>query len=279
MKIDNKLLISILLPVGDSQFLEKTLLDIVNQDYLTWELIALLNKSDQIAVDLLKRIIPSEKLILLEFSKPFNLAERLNIAIDHSHGNFIARMDADDRYDSTRFSTQIGHFLKEENSRVAVLGTWATVINEKSLIAGEIQLPTDTDAVRRRFMYRNTVLHPSAMIRRSVLEEFRYNEKTVLCQDLELWLRILKKYEIKNIDLNLLKYRIHFGNQSNNRLSLREILLISKHRWNLVGNNQVLLLHFLIGNSIWSIKNFFIGPLGLQKSRLFLKRFSKKNLV
>ena len=56
-----------------------------------------------------------------------------------------------------------------------------------------------------------TLIHPTVMIRKTVLEEYPYNEEFICSQDFELWSRIIEKYPIAIIPIVGIKYRIHDG--------------------------------------------------------------------
>ena len=112
MFFNQKSKISIILPTFNSEnYLQDTLQSILSQNYKNYELIII----DNISIDNTINIINSYKKKLhlkLIQKKTKNLAEALNIGINESSGEFIARIDADDLVRKKRFYKQVA-FLKK----------------------------------------------------------------------------------------------------------------------------------------------------------------------
>jgi hypothetical protein len=65
-------------------------------------------------------------------------------------------------------------------------------------------------SVIRGLRWRNVVSHPSAMIRRTALEQVGgYSLAANRAEDYDLWLRLAAVGEVHNIRETLLRYRIH----------------------------------------------------------------------
>jgi len=129
----------------------------------------------------------------------------LNLAIKNSTGEYIARMDSDDICIEDRIKKQVEYL--ENNKNVGVCGTNALLFGEKEG-KKEIYL-NNIEQIKVQLLYRATLVHPTVMIRRSVLNEFKYNEEYVCAQDFELWSRISEKINIAIVPIIGLKYRIH----------------------------------------------------------------------
>ena len=135
---------------------------------------------------------------------PFNL----NYALMQAHGEFIARMDADDIAHPERLYKQVNFLLAHPD--VAVVGSWFERFGADSGISA---LPVDNAAIRRSLPFRSALCHPSIMMRREVLLRARGYEGIRQCEDFDLWLRLMRDRSIKfaNLPEVLLRYRVHPG--------------------------------------------------------------------
>lgn len=135
---------------------------------------------------------------------PFNL----NYALMHARGEYVARMDADDIAHPDRLQKQL-EFLRA-HADVAVVGSWFERFGAESGIAA---LPVNDDAIRRALPFHLALCHPTVMARKDVLLSARGYEGIRYCEDLDLWLRLMRDRSIKfaNLPEPLLRYRIHPG--------------------------------------------------------------------
>lgn len=142
-------------------------------------------------------------------TNPHNLglATSCNIGIKTAKGDFIARQDADDWSHPERFEKQLA-FMRE-NSQVGVLGTSRQTTNEEDEIHN--QKPMLENVAFDNLLLRNSIIHGSVMIRRSVLEQVNgYDEWFTICEDYDLWLRIANGISlIRNLPEFLYVYRVH----------------------------------------------------------------------
>jgi hypothetical protein len=119
------------------------------------------------------------------------------------------RMDADDVSLFNRFETQL--LLLQKGYPIISSGCY--LIDKNTEIIGKsISFLMLHNLIRRFQLYilkNNPVIHSSIAAHRRVYEDFNYDESFVYAQDLELWLRISKKYMIYFDDRPLIKYRLN----------------------------------------------------------------------
>jgi glycosyltransferase involved in cell wall biosynthesis len=153
---------------------------------------------------------------VIENENNIGLTKSLNKGIDAAKGKYIARQDADDISEPDRLEKQVEYL--DANPKTAVLGTGAYIISDTQV--RRLQMNKHSPSYQD-FLNRNEVIHGSAMIRSSVLEEFGgYNESFRYAQDYELWLRIVREYDIDNLDSFLFRKRAeHSGRVSINDMS------------------------------------------------------------
>ena len=117
-------------------------------------------------------------------------------------------MDADDISEPVRFYVQRNFLIK--NVEVDCIGSWAKKIDDRGNEIAEYKMPTQHDKIKRRFLFRAAIIHPSVMFRKKfILKAGFYPEDANLMEDTVLWGRAFKKGLVfANLNRNLLKFRI-----------------------------------------------------------------------
>ncbi|GAB6103594.1 glycosyltransferase [Blautia glucerasea] len=135
------------------------------------------------------------------------LTKSLNIALKIAKGKYIARMDADDICLPERFEVQVKYM--DEHPDVIVSGAYRRAFGNQD--KDEIwNLPeTREEQQVQLFFFNCGVTHPTAMIRKSMLDEYgiTYNEKYKKAQDYGLWVQCTRYAPMAMIPQVLLKYR------------------------------------------------------------------------
>lgn len=151
---------------------------------------------------------------ILTHEKNIGLTKSLNQGIGMIDSEFIARMDADDLSLKNRLKAQF-EFLKG-NDEYALVGTaWREMSKDLDRTIRDIRPPVDHNEIARRILVKNTFCHSSVMIRRkALLSVGGYNEKMKYAQDYDLWLRIILRYSVFNINKMYHIRRIHENNLS-----------------------------------------------------------------
>ena len=140
------------------------------------------------------------------------LTKSLDKGIAMASGVYIARQDADDLSVKERFEKQVA--FMDSNPAVALLGAQAVIIDVEGKAIAHCYHPTSSEFLKWRLLFRNTFIHTSVMIRRSLLEErgLSYNPVFIRSQDYDLWERINEEASVANLSEDLVYYREHEGN-------------------------------------------------------------------
>jgi glycosyltransferase involved in cell wall biosynthesis len=145
-----------------------------------------------------------------------------NTGIRAGTGEFVAFLDADDVWLSTKLEKQVALF-RTSSEDLAVIYCRRFWMDEQGnpLDATERQ-PLRGDVLGPLF-WRPFICFSSATVRRSVLEEVGlFDESIPMSIDYDLWLRIGLKYHFDYVDEALVKYRIGHPNLSS-RLAERMV--------------------------------------------------------
>lgn len=207
-----KPMISVLMPVYNSEkYLREAIDSIIFQTYTDWELI-IINDG---ATDNSKAIIESysdSRIRYFENPQNIGLIKTLNKGIDLCRGEYVARMDSDDISMADRFSLQVD-FL-EKNKDCAMCGTDAFIINGGGETTGEIMNFRTNEYLQINLLFSVPFVHPSVMIRTSVLKDLMFDLNYIHAEDYDLWCRVADNHKVANIPSFLLKYRWHNTNVS-----------------------------------------------------------------
>ncbi|MFA6446430.1 MAG: glycosyltransferase [Candidatus Paceibacterota bacterium] len=206
--ITEKPLISVLMPVyNGSKYLRQSIQSILDQTEGNFELIIVDDGSTDNAKDIVSSFTDSRVLYLVK--EHSGLVDTLRFGIKNSKGIYIARIDCDDVMEVTRLKEQL--LCMEGDNSIAICGSWASVIDDGGKEFEQmIYPPLTANKIRRYAMLHNPFIHSTVMIRRSVLEDVgEYSPFFKHCEDYELWVRILYRFNVVNLDKKLVRYRSH----------------------------------------------------------------------
>lgn len=199
----------------DSEVLRKSLSSIANQTYENFECIVVDESTNAKTANLCRELCELDsRFHYLHPQKRLGLAGSLNLGIQRSKGEYIARFDSDDICTPDRFALQ-AQFLNQ-NSDIGIVGSSLEIIDNNDLPIGIRAYPIEHCAIEKKFIFSNGIAHPTVMFRKSLLSivggaydpTFRYSE------DLEFWLRLLNcDIKFANLPEFLVKYRQQYTNR------------------------------------------------------------------
>lgn len=203
--------VSVLMPAYNSEkYIGEAIESILNQTFTDFEFVIINDGSTDNTAKIVRKYAKKDKRIkFVDNKKNRGLIAVLNEGIDLCCAEYIARMDSDDISLPTRLEKQVKYM--NEHLECGVLGTYFKVFGNRS---SEIMFPIYVKIMD--LLKGNCVGHPTAMIRKSVIEQydFRYDADYNYSEDYELWSRMIMVTEIRNLPEVLLRYRWHNNNIS-----------------------------------------------------------------
>lgn len=210
--------ISVVMPIYNcGRFLPAAIESVRQQSHSDWEMILVDDGSEDDSLQIAEQSMRQDSRIRLIASSHLGVTKALNLGLQQANGQFIARMDADDKCRSTRFETQLS-FLADHPDHVAV-GSFTQRIDADGRSIAVGKWPTDHETIDQLLLSgRGGLAHPAAMIRHHTLRVLGgYREKFAVAQDKDLWLRLAEVGKLANIPEVLLDYREHLASVGNTR--------------------------------------------------------------
>lgn len=187
-------------------YVDRAINSILNQTFKEFEFIIVANGAESsIVAEYINTRFDDPRINIIK-SNIGQLAYALNIAIDESKYDYIARMDADDIAHKDRLEKQLSYLQKYN---LDLVGSSVNLIdNNGKSIGKRIALPSNE--INKKLPFKSTFIHPSVLyVKKTIIDARGYNAG-FNSEDYDLWLR-LKRLGVKwdNIQEPLLDYRIH----------------------------------------------------------------------
>jgi len=192
------------------KYLRQAIDSMLSQTFKDFEFVIIDDGSTDNSVNIINSY-GDPRIRLIRSGENLGLTRSLNLGLDAALGVYIARMDSDDVSLPERLQKQVAYM--DEHPEIIASGTWAHDIDDEGRILGNRSLP-----IGKRMLYGYwwpcPIIHPSAIIRKSLLKDRRYDSGIRYAQDYELWLRLRKEHVLGNLAEFLMLYRVHKGSIS-----------------------------------------------------------------
>lgn len=205
--------VSVVIPVYNGEkYVEKAIKSALDQENVLVEVIAVNDGSPDGSLQILKSYDPR---ITIVDQPNSGVAIARNSGMKVSTGDFIAFLDQDDYWHSSKLALQVSQFQHKPN--VGLIHTGVEHIDAES---GSSIPPLNPNSrpdqlignCTSKLLLNNAIYNSSVMIRREVLEKVGFCDTTITgntVTDLDLWIRISREYELDFIDEKLTYYRTH----------------------------------------------------------------------
>lgn len=162
-----------------------------------------------------------------------------NELIGRASGEFIALINSDDAWiGSDKLAYQVD--LLRSNPRIGACFGRAKFIDKDGHPIEKVTLPygkvfdqenrTQGQWLRRFFDLGNCICHPTMLIRKSCYDELgMYNNRLRQLPDFDMWVRLIKRYEIVISDRELINFRILPGENASSQTEVNTTRTINEH--------------------------------------------------
>lgn len=202
---------------------------VLNQTYTNFEFIIIDDCSDDNSVNEIK-MFNDVRIHFKAAKKNQGVVAVFNEMLKKSSGEYIAFIGSDDIWKEDKLEKQVA--VLDENQHIAACFSYMEWIDEYGRLyeKGRRDLPVDffvrancskEQHLRAFFEKGNYLGHPSAMIRRMVIEQIgEFDIRLWQTHDFDWWIKICQKWEIYIVQETLVYYRRVFGDISISTLSV-----------------------------------------------------------
>jgi glycosyltransferase involved in cell wall biosynthesis len=215
-------LVTVVIPAYNTEaYIQEAIASIQRQTIPDWELIVVDDGStDQTVAAATQAAGGDERIRIIRLERNRGISVAANTGFDAARGEFIARLDSDDKAFEQRLAAQVALF--RENPRLVVAGSHARVSNDGKESTAYC---TRGDAnIKARFIDGvNTIGGGTMMVRRSFVTDryIRFNENLPSAEDIDYHISILAAGgQFENVDQELLWNRIHGASFTRSRVDV-----------------------------------------------------------
>ena len=203
----------------DERLLRESIESILNQTYKDFEYIIILDYPDnEVHKSVIEEYALKDDRIHFYINETnMGLTDSLNRGLSLCHGEYIARMDADDISLPDRLERQMKYL---EKNHYDLIGGITEMINENgSLLYSIKNVPTDPKKINKALRYSQCIAHPTWLGKKEVFEKNAGYRHMPLCEDYDFTLRaVLNGFVISNLNEPVLKYRMTSNSISRSNL-------------------------------------------------------------
>lgn len=226
--------ISVVLSVYNGEaFIADAIESVRRQTFPDFEMIIVDDGSSDGTAAILDRIQVADPRVHVLTQPRMGLGPATNAGLAAARGKYIARLDADDLAEPRRLELQFAYL--QEHPEIGLLGTSYNILRKGRLEGPQPVLLEDAQ-LRRRLVRSNQFLHSSVMVPRHVFDVVGvYDEKLPLMLDLDLIIRIARKFPVANLAEPLAIKRVHddayFQSRSHTWPKLTNKVRLRWHAW------------------------------------------------
>ncbi|WP_052810655.1 glycosyltransferase [Variovorax paradoxus] len=177
---------------------------------------------------------------------PGEVVHRTNDAFSRTNSEYIALQHSDDVWKPEKLQRQVAYL--DAHPEIGAVFTWVQVIDETGARVDNDWFDRHNQPrwawLNELFNQKNTLNHPSALIRKRCYDEvggYRYG--LAQTDDADFWSRILVRHPIHVLQEKLTMHRI-FTDKSNVSGDRPEVAVRSAHEWNFLRENLLALRDF-----------------------------------
>ncbi len=216
---DNSLVTIICLCYNHEKYVVESLLSVIHQNYPFVELIVVDDCSkDQSVTTILKWIEDYPQVQFIANETNLGSTKSFNKALKLAKGDFIIDLAADDILMPNCVSLQLKAFKESQYKNLGIVYGNAELITENGAF-DSYYFPVDSQkkTIEKRetgdiylsvISGGNSICSVSSMVKKAVFDDLNGYDENLAYEDLDLWIRASRKYEVDFIDEILIQKRI-----------------------------------------------------------------------
>lgn len=193
---------------NEERYIEETLESLMRQSYSELEIIVVDDCSTDSTVSIVSKISKKDPRIqLIRMKKNAGQSAASNVGIDAAHGEYLARLDADDIALPDRIRVQVDFLMKHPD--VVMVGGQCQLIDGDGKALAYQYFPLTHAKIYSALFSMNPVLHPTIMMNRDLLPHGKiyYQTRHELANDLALVFEAAQYGKLANVPEVVVRYR------------------------------------------------------------------------
>lgn len=227
------ILVSVIMPVYNTkEWVWEAIESILNQSFKEFEFVIVDDFSSDWSYDICKKYsLKDNRIKLYRNDKNQWIAYTKNRLIWLTTTNYIVSQDSDDVSLYNRLELEY-RFLKDHKEYAVV--AWNNIIIDE--LWNVIGYRKYSDDIKNVILKKSPVSHPSTMMRKDIFLSVWWYSKIKYVEDYDLWIKFYGSwYKIKNIDVDVLKYRIRrWAQKSNVKQTIKATLNCQKQAYSTI---------------------------------------------
>lgn len=267
-------LVSVIIPVyNHAQYIVECLESIAVQDYNNIEVLLCDDGSSDNSFEVASEWIKNNTQIKASIVKQKNqgVCKTLNKLIDQANGKYIAPCASDDFLTVHSISERV-EVLENTPDKLAVIGDAIVVDQDSNEVAPSAMISLYKahyqrllNDIAKELVFRWSVVGPTLLIRKDAYSQIGKYDESLLVEDREFYLRLLKSDSLIFHPATVAGYRIHTDNASRRSLEARFTIL-----------EQVAMSNVKHSKDFEGLQNFFLNTHFVD---LFLLKLSKGKIT
>ena len=206
--------ISVVLPTYNAApYLGAALVSIRDQTWTDFEVIVVDDGSTDESAAIVRTFVEKDRRFRYVRQSNDGVAAALNACIRLARGQWVARMDADDIAHPDRLRLQLEFLLGHPGVDVISAGFEKFQAGAQSI---HITHPAAPELISLLLVFCCPICHPLVMAHRRVFDTHLY-KRGQMAEDHELWCRVIEQYSVTNLQMELLRYRVHQQSETSRR--------------------------------------------------------------
>lgn len=201
--------VSVVIPAYNAMaYLPEALESVLSQTLEDYEVLIVNDGSNDSIEEWFNQVEDSRVRLISQTNR--GLAGARNTGVKESKGEFIAFLDADDRWHKTKLAKQVS--ILESSLTVGLVYTWMALIDQNGTLTGRFVKNQTEGRVWEYLIIRNCVGSGSTpMVRKACFDVVGHFDENLgsYMEDRDMWLRIAPLYEFAVVKEVLVDYRQH----------------------------------------------------------------------
>lgn len=199
--------VSVVIPAYNAMaYLPETIANVLKQTYTDFEVVVVNDGSSDNIEEWITQVGDSRVKLISQAN--LGLAGARNTGIRKSQGEYLAFLDADDLWESTKLAKQVE--VLDSHPEVGLVYTWVAYVDEQGNSTGRVVKNHQEGDVWRELTKGNLIECGSVpMVRRQCFEKCGVFDSNLgsFVEDWDMWLRIANYYQFKVVKEPLVYYR------------------------------------------------------------------------